>query len=191
MATCSLITNTDAERLCNFLAQKRREEYRQGHNNNKNNTLLLTKNSSSSNNVGDNKQSYYNKHSILSSSSSSSIFVCHACFGRCKGRYYPDKFISLTSKCVQCDECNEFLSPDKFVVHSHRVRETRTCHWGFDSNKWRSYVNLLPEYENIREYEEILDDMKSRFTFDTTTLKRSAAVNNKLLACTYSILLMY
>lgn len=147
--------------MCNFLARQRQEQNRHR----KNNSLLIGNSSTSSSLVDESKKA------------SSSILVRHKCFGRCKGRYYPNKFTSLSSKCIQCEDCSEFLSPDRFVVHSHsKNQETRTCHWGFDSSNWRFYIHLPTDFEDVKEYQAILKEMKTRFKQPTAT-KRPAPVD--------------
>ena len=44
--------------------------------------------------------------------------------------------------CSECAECQSYLSPQKFVSHSHSKHENRTCHWGFDSANWTSYIQV-------------------------------------------------
>ena len=41
-----------------------------------------------------------------------------------------------------CTECQCYLSPQKFVSHSHSKHENRTCHWGFDSANWAAYIQV-------------------------------------------------
>ena len=43
---------------------------------------------------------------------------------------------------VECTECRSYLSPQKFVSHSHSKQENRTCHWGFDSANWAAYIQV-------------------------------------------------
>ena len=42
----------------------------------------------------------------------------------------------------ECTECRSYLSPQKFVSHSHSQQENRTCHWGFDSSNWAAYIQV-------------------------------------------------
>ena len=50
-------------------------------------------------------------------------------------------------RCVECLQCEGLFSPQKFVCHSHSP-ENRTCHWGFDSSNWLTYlqVDSLPRF---------------------------------------------
>ena len=43
---------------------------------------------------------------------------------------------------IECSECQSYLSPQKFVCHSHSKQENRTCHWGFDSANWAAYIQV-------------------------------------------------
>lgn len=78
--------------------------------------------------------------------------VYHECFGKCKGIFDADVFTSEDSACIECLECQCRFSPQRFVRHAHRSLEKRTCHWGFDSANWRSYLLLSrdqPHYNKI------------------------------------------
>lgn len=69
-----------------------------------------------------------------------SFEVYHECFGKCRGLCIPSLFSSPTSRCIECLECHAMFSPQHFVCHAHRPLQNRTCHWGFDSSNWRSYL---------------------------------------------------
>ncbi|KAG7312014.1 hypothetical protein JYU34_001453 [Plutella xylostella] len=68
--------------------------------------------------------------------------VYHECFGGARG------VCSAELRLVQCAECRGVFAPRRFVSHSHGA-EHRTCHWGFDSARWRRLL-LLPEDEPER-----------------------------------------
>ncbi|XP_014665390.1 PREDICTED: ski oncogene-like [Priapulus caudatus] len=89
-----------------------------------------------------------------------SFRVYHECFGKCKGTFIPELYTEPHAACIACCECHGLVSPQRFVVHSHRPRENRTCHWGFDSNSWRSYVLVAKNQENEAQLREKLDDIK-------------------------------
>ena len=80
------------------------------------------------------------------------------------------------------------LMPLRFVGHSHRQLENRTCHWGFDSSNWRCYLHLAKdktapaskvEKEGKEEEEErltkLLEEVKDRFNVLART-KRKVSV---------------
>lgn len=90
--------------------------------------------------------------------------VYHECFGGASGTCAP------ALRLVQCEECGAVFPPRKFVSHSHSS-ENRTCHWGFDSARWRNF--LLPaDDEDEEECSRLLDDMADR----EKTLKRKQMV---------------
>ncbi|KAK6177657.1 hypothetical protein SNE40_015714 [Patella caerulea] len=95
--------------------------------------------------------------------SPNSFKVYHECFGKCKGIFHPELYVEPDAKCIQCVDCNGLFSPSKFVCHSHKALENRTCHWGFDSANWRAYL-LLAKYQEGREkLQEAMEHMKARF----------------------------
>ncbi|GFN75894.1 ski oncogene-like, partial [Plakobranchus ocellatus] len=93
-----------------------------------------------------------------------SFKVYHECFGKCKGVFSPEAYTVPDSKCIRCLVCFGIFAPSKFVCHSHKSPENRTCHWGFDSANWRSYL-LLAKDQNLSDgrLQEALDEMKGRF----------------------------
>lgn len=93
-----------------------------------------------------------------------SFKVYHECFGKCKGLFSPEAYTSADSKCIRCVVCYGIFAPAKFVCHSHKSPENRTCHWGFDSAKWRSYL-LLAKDQNLNDgrLQDALDEVKARF----------------------------
>lgn len=106
-----------------------------------------------------------------------SFRVYHECFGKCKGLFVPELYTSPGAACIQCLDCRLMYPTNKFVVHSHKALENRTCHWGFDSANWRAYVLLGQDYTGKEEkarLENLLDDIKAKFDF-ANKYKRSAA----------------
>ncbi|RUS77332.1 hypothetical protein EGW08_014908 [Elysia chlorotica] len=93
-----------------------------------------------------------------------SFKVYHECFGKCKGIFNPEAYTRADSKCIRCVVCYGIFAPAKFVCHSHKSPENRTCHWGFDSAKWRSYL-LLAKDQNLNDglLQDALDEVKARF----------------------------
>ncbi|XP_061100078.1 ski-like protein [Conger conger] len=99
--------------------------------------------------------------------------VEHQCLGKCQGLFVPRFYVRPDAPCIQCLECQLLFSPDKFVMHSHRSPDKRTCHWGFDSAKWPCYLQLGRKHLGTPEEEELkrlLDDMKEKFGYQ---LKRT------------------
>ncbi|XP_046882013.1 v-ski avian sarcoma viral oncogene homolog b [Hypomesus transpacificus] len=137
--SCGLITQTDAERLCNALI------------------------------YGGTYPPYCNKElsgSLELERTEKSFKVYHECFGRCKGVFVPELYNSPIAACIQCIDCRLMFPTQKFVVHSHKRLENRTCHWGFDSANWRAYVLLDQDYtakDEKAHLEQVLKDIKEKF----------------------------
>ncbi|XP_071946177.1 uncharacterized protein [Antedon mediterranea] len=134
--SCGLITKTDAERLCN--------------------TLLYYSE----------KQVYYGSDAKKRKGQmENTISVYHECFGKCKGAYFPEMYNHPDAPCIECFECMNVYPPQKFIVHSHGGKENHTCHWGFDSANWRSYLMLSNSVAHEKKYQDLLEEMKGRFDF--------------------------
>uniref|UniRef100_A0ABM0GXC2 Ski oncogene-like n=1 Tax=Saccoglossus kowalevskii TaxID=10224 RepID=A0ABM0GXC2_SACKO len=96
--------------------------------------------------------------------SENSYKVHHECFGKCKGIFTPELYTSSHAKCIICVDCQGMFTPQRFVCHAHKSLENRTCHWGFDSANWRSYL-LLAKDQDIDKYQDALEEMKAKFDF--------------------------
>jgi hypothetical protein len=64
------------------------------------------------------------------------------------------------------------FSPQKFVVHSDKALENRTCHWGFDSGNWRAYILLAKDQDSREMMQRALDDVKDKFDIIAEYKKR-------------------
>ena len=91
-----------------------------------------------------------------------SFKVYHECFGKCKGICTPELYTDNNSNCIECVECHGMFSPQKFVCHVHRFLENRTCHWGFDSSNWRSYLLIAKDQEEHEKLAKVLDEFKEQ-----------------------------
>lgn len=94
--------------------------------------------------------------------------VYHECFGGASGALW------LEAGRVRCSDCGLLFSPRCFVCHAHqRSREARTCHWGFDSARWRHYL-LLDDREQPLEdaVRALLQQFKDKFP-DASKRKQS------------------
>ncbi|XP_041655238.1 v-ski avian sarcoma viral oncogene homolog a [Cheilinus undulatus] len=152
--SCGLITKTDAERLCNALIYGGAYPPR-------------CKKELSGGGGG----------ALELELTERSFKVYHECFGKCKGLFVPELYTSPNAACVQCMDCRLMYPTHKFVVHSHKAQENRTCHWGFDSANWRAYVLLSQDYTGKEEkarLEQILDEIKEKFDF-ANKYKRKAS----------------
>ncbi|CAH2984276.1 unnamed protein product [Chilo suppressalis] len=81
--------------------------------------------------------------------------VYHECFGGARGVCAPD--LNL----VQCLVCRSLYTPRKFVCHSHEA-EHRTCHWGFDSSRWRRFLLVADEEQEKEKCTALLDELDAR-----------------------------
>jgi hypothetical protein len=91
-----------------------------------------------------------------------SFKVYHECFGKCKGICTPALYTDSNAHCIECVECHGMFSPQKFVCHVHRFRENRTCHWGFDSSNWRSYLLVAKDQEEHEKLSKVLEKFKEQ-----------------------------
>jgi hypothetical protein len=102
-----------------------------------------------------------------------SFKVYHECFGKCKGICTPELYTDTNAHCIECVECHGMFSPQKFVCHVHRFRENRTCHWGFDSSNWRSYLLIAKDQEEHEKLEKVLEKFKEQHDSTANTLQHS------------------
>uniref|UniRef100_A0A8C6WZK8 SKI-like proto-oncogene a n=1 Tax=Neogobius melanostomus TaxID=47308 RepID=A0A8C6WZK8_9GOBI len=145
--SCGLITLTDAQRLCNALLRP--------------GAALPTDPSGKL------------STQALLKESDSSFQVEHQCLGKCQGLFVPQFYTQPEAPCIQCVECQLLFSPQKFVMHSHKSPDKRTCHWGFDSAKWPCYLQLARKYQGSSEEPKLkqrLEEVKEKFHYQ---LKRS------------------
>uniref|UniRef100_A0A8D1JW60 c-SKI SMAD4-binding domain-containing protein n=1 Tax=Sus scrofa TaxID=9823 RepID=A0A8D1JW60_PIG len=153
--SCGLITKTDAERLCNALL------YGGAY-------------------PPPCKQELAASLALGLERSERSVRVYHECFGKCKGLLVPELYSSPSAACIQCLDCRLLYPPHKFVVHSHKALENRTCHWGFDSANWRAYILLSQDYTGKEEQARLgrcLDDVKEKFDYGNKYKRRAPRVS--------------
>ncbi|KAG6447493.1 hypothetical protein O3G_MSEX005015 [Manduca sexta] len=81
--------------------------------------------------------------------------VYHECFGGARG------VCSTEAALVQCSECRALYAPRRFVCHSHHA-EHRTCHWGFDSSRWRRFLLVADEELDKDKCGALLDELAAR-----------------------------
>ncbi|XP_056364109.1 ski oncogene [Oenanthe melanoleuca] len=152
--SCGLITKTDAERLCNALL------------------------------YGGTYPPHCKKEfssTIELELTEKSFKVYHECFGKCKGLLVPELYSNPSAACIQCLDCRLMYPPHKFVVHSHKSLENRTCHWGFDSANWRSYILLSQDYAGKEEKArlgQLLDEMKEKFDYNNKYKRKAPRVSS-------------
>lgn len=142
--SCGLITQTDAERLVSALLL--RAEPCEAHEILESQKVLN----------GDSKDEGEESLSL------NRFKVYHECFGKCKGILEADLYTTEDSACIECLECAGRFSPQRFVRHAHRSLENRTCHWGFDSANWRSYLLLARDQPHYHQVAALFRDLKQR-----------------------------
>ncbi|XP_067898840.1 ski-like protein isoform X2 [Heterodontus francisci] len=142
--SCGLITQTDAQRLCNALVHPG----------------ILPPDANK----------LPGKTCLAQFQNTASSFeVEHWCLGKCQGLFVSQFYNHPDAACIQCLDCHMMFSPQKFVLHSHRSPDKRTCHWGFDSAKWRCYVQLSRKYAETSDekfLQQYLEEMKERFNLN-------------------------
>ncbi|KAM4557240.1 ski-like protein [Fundulus diaphanus] len=151
--SCGLITLTDAQRLCNALLRP--------------GAALPTDPSGKLLAQG------------LLTENEASFQVEHQCLGKCQGLFVAQFYTQPEAPCIQCVECQLLFSPQKFVMHSHKSPDKRTCHWGFDSAKWPCYLQLARKYQGTPEesrLKQLLEEVKEKFHYQLKSSldKRSA-----------------
>ncbi|XP_048374519.1 ski oncogene isoform X2 [Sphaerodactylus townsendi] len=105
--------------------------------------------------------------------------VYHECFGKCKGLLVPELYSAPGAACIQCLDCRLLYPPHKFVVHSHKALENRTCHWGFDSANWRAYILLSQDYtakEDKARLGRRLDEVKEKYDYGNRYKRKTPRV---------------
>uniref|UniRef100_A0A3P8U588 SKI like proto-onco n=1 Tax=Amphiprion percula TaxID=161767 RepID=A0A3P8U588_AMPPE len=163
--SCGLITLTDAQRLCNSLLRP--------------GAALSADPSGKLSAQG------------LLKESEATFQVEHQCLGKCHGLFVPQFYTQPEAPCIQCIECQLLFSPQKFVMHSHKSPDKRTCHWGFDSAKWPCYLQLARKYQGTPEepkLKQLLEEVKEKFHYQ---LKRSLDKVSEICWCWVSYLCFF
>lgn len=109
---------------------------------------------------------------LVDKSVSLQLKVYHECFGKCKGVCMPELYTDSNARCIECTECHRLFSPQTFVCHAHRNLENRTCHWGFDSSNWRSYLLLVEDQPDHERRAKLLDYFKEQHSGTENNNKR-------------------
>ena len=99
-----------------------------------------------------------------------SFEVYHECFGGCVGTLEVELYSDPYAQCITCAQCDGIFSPRKFVIHNHSSGEPHTCHWGFDSSKWRLYLMLCNENPN-HKLQGMWEALRTKFS-DNSQRKR-------------------
>ncbi|XP_076868285.1 SKI-like proto-oncogene b [Brachyhypopomus gauderio] len=94
------------------------------------------------------------------------FWVEHRCLGKCQGLFEPRLYTEPRASCIRCSQCRRHFCPERFVMHSHRQPDKRTCHWGFDSAMWPRYLQLGRRYQGTAEevkLQALLEGLKTKF----------------------------
>ncbi|CAF0858375.1 unnamed protein product [Adineta ricciae] len=111
--------------------------------------------------------------------------VYHHCAWGCRGLFIPIRYNSSRAKCIRCSYCDSFLSPNKFIFHSHRLPNMSYVQPDSPNfNAWRRHLRL----HNPTQSEDLRDaweDVKAMFnggnrkrTASATTVPKSSATNH-------------
>ncbi|KAJ8278123.1 hypothetical protein GJAV_G00084120 [Gymnothorax javanicus] len=95
-----------------------------------------------------------------------SFRVEHQCLGKCQGVFATHLYTHPDAPCIQCVQCHLLFAPQRFVMHSHRSPDKRTCHWGFDSARWARYLHLGRKHLGTpreAELRRLLEEVKEKF----------------------------
>ncbi len=89
--------------------------------------------------------------------------VYHSCGWGCKGSFLPTRYNSSRAKCIKCNYCNVFFSPNKFIFHFHRTPNASYRHPdAANFNSWRRHLYL--DYEPITDQlMHAWEDVKAMF----------------------------
>ncbi|XP_071964166.1 SKI family transcriptional corepressor 1 homolog-B-like [Antedon mediterranea] len=102
--------------------------------------------------------------------------VQHTCSWGCQGNFIPSRYNSSRAKCIKCKFCTVYLSPNKFIFHSHRLPESKYQHPdAANFNSWRRHIKLANQNPS-NELLHVWEDVKAMFNGGSR--KRS------LLTCT-------
>lgn len=97
--------------------------------------------------------------------------VYHKCSWGCRGLFMPIRYNSSRAKCIKCQYCNIFFTPNKFIFHSHRdgnegegaqVGQTKYVQpVAANFYSWRRH--LLLAGNPTRELAHVWEDVKALF----------------------------
>lgn len=89
--------------------------------------------------------------------------VYHNCGWGCKGKFEPSRYNSSRAKCIRCNLCNLYFSPNKFIFHFHRTAESKYNHPdAANFNSWRRHLHLIPGVDG-EDVSYAWEDVKAMF----------------------------
>lgn len=96
-----------------------------------------------------------------------SFNVEHRCEYGCSGTFFPSRYNSSRAKCIRCNYCKLFFSPNKFIFHSHQLgpehkKYAQSSATTINFNSWRKHIFLVNE-TNDELLNSAWEDVKSIF----------------------------
>ncbi|XP_075161164.1 SKI family transcriptional corepressor fussel [Haematobia irritans] len=93
--------------------------------------------------------------------------VHHNCAWGCRGWFIPARYNSSRAKCIKCQYCNIFFSPNKFIFHSHQTESSGKYVQPIAANfnSWRRHLSLTGK--PTMELAYIWEDVKAMFNGGT------------------------
>jgi hypothetical protein len=90
--------------------------------------------------------------------------VEHNCGWGCDGKFAPSRYNSSRAKCIKCNYCSMFFSPNKFIFHYHRTPESKYSHPdAANFNSWRRHLTLKADQDNDDNLQHVWEDVKAMF----------------------------
>ena len=81
--------------------------------------------------------------------------------------FFFTRYNSSRAKCIRCDSCGVFFSPNKFIFHSHReVSSKYNPPDAANFNSWRRHIFLSAEHSRD-EISHAWEDVKAMFNGGT------------------------
>lgn len=110
------------------------------------------------------------------------FLVYHECAWGCQGAFVPSRYNSSRAKCIKCDTCGIFFSPNKFIFHSHKGLNIKYIQPdAANFNSWRRHLRLaggIPD-EVIHAWE----DVKSMFNGGTRKRISCSSILKNTTSC--------
>uniref|UniRef100_A0A1B0A2S2 c-SKI SMAD4-binding domain-containing protein n=1 Tax=Glossina pallidipes TaxID=7398 RepID=A0A1B0A2S2_GLOPL len=93
--------------------------------------------------------------------------VQHKCAWGCRGSFLPARYNSSRAKCIKCQYCGVFFSPNKFIFHSHRLSQNDKYVQpdAANFNSWRRHMMLTGQ--PLQEVVYAWEDVKAMFNGGT------------------------
>ncbi|UXI15315.1 hypothetical protein NH340_JMT01258 [Sarcoptes scabiei] len=93
-----------------------------------------------------------------------SFDVYHSCAWGCRGSFTPSRYNSSRAKCIKCNFCGLFFSPNKFIFHSHRLPSSKYVQPdAANFNSWRRHIKLSGSPEPADYVIYAWEDVKAMF----------------------------